>query len=347
MTNAPTGERQVILPERPRLRPGLEVFDRAPGEVQIGLDPRHAMVASGLPPQVVTAMHRLDGSLRLADLLALATAEHGEQLRELLTELTRLGLVVETWASHSRVAGEVGLWSLRAGQRHRETFEQLTHTTVVLHGDGRLTIAIATLLAASGVGGIHVAASGVVTEQDTGSGYLDADIGKARRTAAAAALHRVNPATRTRKPSGDRQPELVVLADAIVPAPELVRLLTQEGVPHLPVRVRDGLGIVGPLVYPGRSSCLGCADLHRKALDPRWPTVAGQLAGRTQHADLGSIQVTAAMAANQILRALCFGDTPPPVWNTTIEIDAYEGTIEHRPWPPNPVCGCGALPGRP
>jgi bacteriocin biosynthesis cyclodehydratase domain-containing protein len=346
MTKQLTGEHERSLPERPRLRPGLEVFDRGPGEVQLGLDPRHAMVATGLSPAVVAAMHRLDGSLRISELLALAESEHREQLRDIVAELTRLGLVVEAWASHSRVAGEVGLWSLRAQQRHRETFEQWAHTSVVLHGNGRLTIAIALLLAASGVGRVHVEATGVVSEQDTGNGYLDSDIGRPRQVAAAAAINRVNPTTKTRKLTGDRQPELVVLGDAIVPAPELVKLLMQEGVPHLLVRVRDGLGIVGPLVYPGRSSCLGCADLHRKALDSRWPMVAGQLAGRSQPADLVSVQTTSAMAAGQILRALCPADSPPPTWNTTIEIDTYEGTIEHRPWPPNPACGCGALPGR-
>lgn len=346
MKNHVTTEQGVCLPERPRLRPGLELFDRAPGEIQIGLDPRHAMVASGLPSDLVAAMHRLDGVLRSKELLGLAKSEHREQLRDLLTELTRVGLVVEAWPGHSRVAGEVGLWSLRAGTRQRETFDQWAHSCVVLHGNGRLTIAIAALLAASGVGQVHVEANGTVTEQDTGSGYLDSDIGLPRQAAAAAAINRVNPATKTRKPSSDRQPELAVLADAIVPAPELVRLLMQEGVPHLPVRVRDGLGIVGPLVYPGRSSCLGCADLHRKALDPKWPTVAGQLAGRSQHADLGSVQVTASMAVGQALRALCPPRSRPPAWNSTIEIDVYEGRVDHRPWPPNPSCSCGALPGR-
>jgi bacteriocin biosynthesis cyclodehydratase domain-containing protein len=346
MNNHVTGKQTVYLPERPRLRPGLELFDRAPGEVQIGLDPRHAMVASGLPSDLVAALHRLDGALRSKELIGLARSEHRERLRDLLTELTRLGLVVEAWPGHSRAVGEVGLWSLRAGTRHQETVDQWAHSCVVLYGNGRVTIAIAALLAALSVGQVHVEANGTITEQDTGSGYLDSDIGLPRYAAAAAAINRVNPATKTRKPSGDRQPELVVLADAVVPAPELVRQLMQEGVPHLQVRVRDGLGIVGPLVLPGRSSCLGCADLHRKALDARWPMVAGQLAGRSQQADLGSVQVTASMAVGQILRALCPPTSRPPAWNTTIEIDAYEGTVDHRPWPPNPACSCGALPGR-
>jgi hypothetical protein len=31
----------------------------------------------------------------------------------------------------------------------------------------------------------------------------------------------------------------------------------RQGVPHLAVRVRDGTGLVGPLVIPGMTSCLG------------------------------------------------------------------------------------------
>jgi hypothetical protein len=33
--------------------------------------------------------------------------------------------------------------------------------------------------------------------------------------------------------------------------------LHSQGVAHLAVRVRDGTGLVGPLVVPGVTSCLG------------------------------------------------------------------------------------------
>ena len=46
--------------------------------------------------------------------------------------------------------------------------------------------------------------------------------------------------------------DLVVLADYLVADPRLVRDLHDAGVPHLLVRVRDGTGLVGPLVIPGR-----------------------------------------------------------------------------------------------
>jgi hypothetical protein len=37
----------------------------------------------------------------------------------------------------------------------------------------------------------------------------------------------------------------------------MVRDLHSRGVPHLPVRVRDGIGLVGPPVIPGATSCPG------------------------------------------------------------------------------------------
>jgi hypothetical protein len=51
--------------------------------------------------------------------------------------------------------------------------------------------------------------------------------------------------------------DLVVLSDHLVADPPMVRDLRSRGVAHLPVRVRDGIGLVGPLVIPGVTSCLG------------------------------------------------------------------------------------------
>ena len=50
--------------------------------------------------------------------------------------------------------------------------------------------------------------------------------------------------------------DLVVLADDLLADPRMVRDLHSRGVPHLAVRVRDGTGLVGPLVIPGVTSCL-------------------------------------------------------------------------------------------
>jgi len=41
-------------------------------------------------------------------------------------------------------------------------------------------------------------------------------------------------------------------------------------VPHLVVRAEEAIGVVGPLVLPGRWTCLRCVDLSKAARDPAW-----------------------------------------------------------------------------
>ena len=66
--------------------------------------------------------------------------------------------------------------------------------------------------------------------------------------------------------------DLVVLSDYLVADPRMVRDLHSRGVPHLPVRVRDGTGLVGPLVIPGVTSCLGNHQVELPGCSLRLPT---------------------------------------------------------------------------
>src|SRR5271168_3100729 len=75
--------------------------------------------------------------------------------------------------------------------------------------------------------------------------------------------------------------------------PRMLRDLHSQGVAHLAVRVRDGTGLVGPLVVPGVTSCLGCADLHRRDRDAAWPAVAAQLRDTVGVADRATLLATA------------------------------------------------------
>jgi hypothetical protein len=335
--------RAIVLPAYPVLLPGLDVLERGNGEIQIGLDPAHAVVIAGLAAKVVEVVHGLDGKRSTEDVL-LAQSEHRDELRELMTELTAYGLVTEAGQPqrHPRPRTETGLWSLRARHHQTALTTRRKHTAVAVQGDGRLAVAVAVLLANAGIGHVDVRASGTVTEHDLGSGYTEAEVGMSRREGMAQVLRRTSPQTSTTRLYADRQPELVLLTDAVVPAPEVVSELVHEGISHLPVRVRDGVGIVGPLIVPGRSSCLRCADLHRTGLDAGWPRVASQLAGRVQRPDLGAVQACAALAAAQALRLLSPCEEAPPTWNATLEIDFFDGAVRHRDWPPHPGCGCGA-----
>lgn len=143
--------------------------------------------------------------------------------------------------------------------------------------------------------------------------------------------------------------DLVVLSDYLVADPRVVRELHAAGVAHLPVRVRDGSGLVGPLVIPGMTSCLRCADLHRSDRDAAWPAVAEQLRGTVGCADRATVLATAALALNQVDRVIRAvresGDPrhaaePPPILDTTLEFDVDAGTIAARRWSRHPHCPC-------
>lgn len=141
--------------------------------------------------------------------------------------------------------------------------------------------------------------------------------------------------------------DLMVLSDYLGADPRMVRELHQQRVAHLPVRVRDGAGLVGPLVIPGVTSCLSCADLHRRDRDAAWPAVAAQLRDTVGTADRATLLATTALALSQIHRVIkaVIGSPapdaePPPPLNTTLEFDIHAGSIVARHWPRHPLCSC-------
>ena len=146
------------------------------------------------------------------------------------------------------------------------------------------------------------------------------------------------------RPSQQLDCNLLVLADLPIPDPAVRLALMSSGTPHLPVVVRDGIGVIGPLVLPGLSSCLRCADLHRCAIDPEWPTLAPQLADSTGDADGPTVAATAGVAHREVLgieQALSRPDGPAPQsLNARLLVNAAHAGTRLVPAPPHPRCGC-------
>jgi bacteriocin biosynthesis cyclodehydratase domain-containing protein len=138
--------------------------------------------------------------------------------------------------------------------------------------------------------------------------------------------------------------DLVVLSDNLIADPRMLRELHSHGVAHLAVRVRDGTGLVGPLVVPGVTSCLGCADLHRRDRDAAWPAVAAQLRDTVGVADRATLLATAALALSQVNRVIGavrgVDSEPPAALSATLEFDVHAGSIVAREWPKHPLCSC-------
>ena len=138
--------------------------------------------------------------------------------------------------------------------------------------------------------------------------------------------------------------QLVVLADDVVTDPRLVSDLVRCGLPHLSVRIRDGNGVIGPLVVPGQSSCLRCADIIRSELDPHWLHLSAQLLGSAGHAESAMIHASVALALAEIDSALSeTAATYAASLSSTLEIALRPYRITTRRWPRQISCSCQYL----
>jgi hypothetical protein len=158
-------------------------------------------------------------------------------------------------------------------------------------------------------------------------------------------VRRASPLTDLRPLPSGVSPDLVVLTGAWAASDPLVAGIHRSGVPHLVATVRGETGIVGPLVVPGLTSCLRCADLHRRDADPRWPRLAAQLTAAEQPPSGATVTclLTAVTAAVQVLAYL--DDTgAPATLDATVELRLPDLVPRIRRWSAHPTCGCGAAP---
>lgn len=305
----------VVDPRRPLL-------ERGPGTRVVGLAPGTAVVVDELTPPLAALLDELTRPAHRDRVLARAV-EAGADPAEavaMVVDLLACGAVVDADGT-ARTARR------RAG------------AVVRVQGDGAIAVGVACGLAAAGVGTVEVVAVGVVEREDVGTGYLDEDRGRSRAVAAADATRRVAPGVRTRLPTRFA-PDLVVLADAAASDPVTVRGLVATGVAHLQARTRDGHGVVGPLVLPGRSACLECLDRHRADLDPEWGRLAPRLTRLRAAAEAPTVVATIGMATAQALAVTDGTVTPPAALGATVEIDVGAAVIARRRWSRHPGCPC-------
>jgi hypothetical protein len=144
----------------------------------------------------------------------------------------------------------------------------------------------------------------------------------------------------------ERRPDLAVLVGQ--PPPDLIAALAADGMPHLAVLASEAIGIVGPLVIPGRTSCLRCLDHVRAGYDPAWPLILAQIATRRPDpAACGAAlaATVAAQAAAQVLTAIDRAPAASATVNGTLELVLPDWRWRRRTWRPHPSCSCATHTG--
>jgi bacteriocin biosynthesis cyclodehydratase domain-containing protein len=340
---------------RPLLKPALRRLWRDPATVQLGLTPPRAVLVSGLGTLGPELLALLDGTRDSAALDA-AAAELGLAPGEILALVDRLAAAgaLDDAAVRPATRGEHERQRLEPDRRSLSLrhpapgaadalLRRRRRRSVTVHGAGRLGGTVATLLAAAGVGRGGRGGPG----GQRGAGHSPAGVsemqGGPRGDAAAARVAAVAVGG-TASAEADPDADLAVVAPAApAPLPEVLAAVRRR--PHLLVSVRETVAAIGPFVLPGRTPCLRCLELGRGDRDPRWPSLAAQLAASTRAVvDPCELPLATAAGSIAVMHALHWLDTGdlPSSAGGVVEVDAADGATRRRSLAAHPACGCGA-----
>lgn len=142
-----------------------------------------------------------------------------------------------------------------------------------------------------------------------------------------------------------RHATIVVLADGHHPDVPAHFDHDLQDLPHLHLGVFGDRAVVGPLVVPGRTSCLRCAHLHRRDADPAWPLLAVQWAQVVTSLACPPVDplLVRTIASHAALLVRMWADEPdePGRWaNRAMELRLPDGRSAWLDRPPHPLCGC-------
>ena len=304
-----------------RLAPHAVLLRRSDTELQIGVEP--SVVVPAAYDRIVRALVDGSGPDRL-ERTAHDQGLHPRAVPDLLAALAGAGLLRPATCDASRAVRLVGAGPLGA------------RTAYELVSAGFPTVYLADLPERSAPGEERIRPG----TRPAVRRPADPD----RVDLLAATLEDVRPGVRVRrtrhfvKPEGEAVALTVVVADGPEPDRLVPDLLREHGAPHLLVRCSGDEAVVGPLVVPGTTSCVRCADLARRDADPRWPWLLEQLT-RLRIEPAPTLLAWAAVTA--AVQALAFvGGSRAETFGHTLELGADQHTMRLRAWPVHPECPC-------
>jgi bacteriocin biosynthesis cyclodehydratase domain-containing protein len=352
---------------RPLLKPALRRLWRDPSTLQLGIDPRYAVVLAGVEVADSSLLDLIDGTRELAALRAEAERRGHEpdRVADLLTTLDHAGLLDDVPSAAPKVDARQRPDMLSLSLLHRapgaagRVMADRAAAAVEVLGGGRVGATIAMLLVAAGVGHLTLTDSGAIRPADFAPGGLRAPgarqgsrgeavgalLGNRATKPAVSASARTGRTVTSTNDNGKAAATVVLAPVGSVVPPEWLGQVRQQ--PHLPVIVRETTAIIGPLVLPGRTPCLRCVELTRGDRDPVWPVLAAQLIGEPQGVEPCDIALASAAASIATLHVLAWLDGGdhglPQTIGGVFELSLADLALRRRTVTAHPGCGCGAI----
>jgi hypothetical protein len=344
------------------LKRGLLPVWRDRDTLQIGVDSRRAVALSGMAG-AAWVIGLLDGSRDRAQVIETA-ADQGipaKTTERVLALLASAGALDDFPAGtlrllppplRARLAAELAAASLahRDGDGGARTLARRLTAQIRVHGAGAVGTGIAGLLEKSGIGRVTRSEPGTLRPGAAlagTAGPVTAPSGTAASGTAASGKAPSGKAPSGTVPSGMALPDVAILVGR--PPMDLRASLMRDEVPHLAVAADEAIGIVGPLVIPGRTACLRCLDLTRAERDPAWPLILAQIEGREPDPLACDAPLAAAVAAQAAAQVLAFIDRAVAVnavADGTLELVLPGWQWRRRTWPRHPACSCGSHAAR-
>lgn len=155
-------------------------------------------------------------------------------------------------------------------------------------------------------------------------------------------VRRAGELARLRLCDHSAEADLVVLASDREPKRSRIDELMHRGVPHLWVCIRDVVGVLGPFVIPGRTTCLRCVDAARTDRDPAWPALLDAAAARPLIVAPSDPVLAALIGSWAVLEAQTWaGGLQPQTCDRVIEVPYGCGVVQTEVFDLHPHCGCG------
>ena len=349
---------------RLKINPGLRMVEFAAGSVQFGLG-AGGLVLDGTGEPDRQFLRRLRQGFDASDLDAVRAGCGLESDRAALL-LAALAPVLVPDPGGERLSGlradrlapDARHWSAVYSADGEGPLAARSRCVVQIIGLGRTGAALATALTAAGVGTLLLEDPAVVSPADVGSGaFRITDIGLTRGQAVRRAARQIDPTVACHLLPGEtaaqgaagifpRVLNLAIYLDRDVADPRVAAALMSRGHPHLSVLVREHDTLIGPLVVPGQTSCLGCVELHRADADPTWPEVVARLTSApgkaSARSQAGEVSQSVAAAGLAAIQALLFldGRNQPGSFSAVLKLESGDGTLTRHDYPPHPDCGC-------
>lgn len=344
------------------INPRLHIFDRSEQCTQFGVGEQSVILDGLTGPDKKLINLLIEGTDEPGRLLAgkcgLLPAR-ADYLIRMLQPVLIMPLQSETALSGlraDRLEPDIIQWSAAYELNAAPIMERRNRSAVRVMGLGRTGSTIAQALAAAGIGTLLLDDNHRVRPADVGAGsFRLCDVGMPRAAAVRRQIHHIDPTIQThaiRQPGQERTYDasfftldLVIHIAHDITDEHLQAELMHKEQPHLSVILRDRDVLIGPLVVPGQTACLGCVDQHRADQDPRWLEICRTMRARMSAEMNPPPEETAVAlfaAGSAVLQSLLLidGVNRPSGWSSVVQMRAADGSSTTCSYQPHPTCGC-------